>query len=382
MIESKLHKIIDYAYNNSQYYQKTFKQKNINIDDFKIEDIPIITKEEYVKDYDSIICKTSEEVIHEYTSGSTGVPLLCEKTKSERVAAALAIWRRRKNIDSKVNSENYISVWRDNYLREIIMEVNEEKLRESLTYILRKNPRWLSGPVTILKMYARLIRNKKVEYNRKIKYIELMGEYASKEDREYLEDIFKCKTVVLYGLREMWAIAFECPCGNLHILDEQVYVEVLDKNNKKTEEIGNIVVTSLYNKKMPFIRYNTYDIGQIINEKCSCGCDAPILQLSGGRVMDVIKGKELIGSIILGRISSHMVRDYPNYVETFKVVQVELNKLIFYIIPGSAYEDSILTELTELIHKHIGADMLVEYLLVNNIPISKNGKSKVFECII
>lgn len=82
-----------------------------------------------------------------------------------------------------------------------------------------------------------------------------------------------------------------------------VYVEILDEDDEVIADSvagayggecakGRIVVTSLSNNAMPFIRYDIGDKGAILNKKCSCGCNYPVLELYGGRQNDFVLLKD------------------------------------------------------------------------------------------
>ena len=51
--------------------------------------------------------------------------------------------------------------------------------------------------------------------------------------------------------------------------------------SKKGNQIGEAVITSLYQKGTPLIRYRLGDIIEIEQEKCSCGCEYPLIHAYG-----------------------------------------------------------------------------------------------------
>jgi len=99
---------------------------------------------------------------------------------------------------------------------------------------------------------------------------------------------------------EAWGGA-ECEYGGgLHILGGTCIYEVIDTESQEVlnpGEEGELVVTSLHNEAMPFIRYRTGDISSILPyEPCPCGRTHPKLSMVRGRVSHIIRvgGKELL----------------------------------------------------------------------------------------
>lgn len=379
-MDKKLKEILDYVNEKSKFYRK-IKQNNEENRNC-LSEFPIMSKEVLYENYDEIICDTQEEIIFEYTSGSSGIPLKCQKTISERASASLAIWKRRRAIDEEVNINNFISVWEDRNIHNKIAEIDQKNIVNTIKYIMKKNPRWLSGPISILKLYAECIENNKIEYCGCIKYIELMGEYVSKEDRKYVEKIFGAKAVIMYGLREVWGVAYECPYGRLHIMDEMIYLEIVNKNKYLQEEEGEIVLTSFNNKRMPLIRYKTGDIGRINSVSCECGCSAAVLELIGGRIMEIIRGKNIMGNIFWGRIGGKVSKCFPESIQAFWVEQVEINTFNFYLVKGKGFIFEVLGAITERAQEGLGKDIVIKYKFEKNANYNDNGKRKVFCCMM
>ena len=82
-------------------------------------------------------------------------------------------------------------------------------------------------------------------------------------DKILLETWLGIPVVNEYGAAEMDIIAFQNTDNEWVINTENLFVEILDDDNKPLPygEEGNIVITSLYNKAHPFIRYKIGDIG-------------------------------------------------------------------------------------------------------------------------
>lgn len=98
-----------------------------------------------------------------------------------------------------------------------------------------------------------------------LKYIEMTGEELTDGLRFRIQECFHCPVADQYGANEVNSIAYECPEGNLHCMEDNVYVEILDDEGNPVPEgeAGNIYVTTCHNHAMPFIRYG---IGAVLWE--------------------------------------------------------------------------------------------------------------------
>lgn len=78
-----------------------------------------------------------------------------------------------------------------------------------------------------------------------------------------MEKVFGIPVINEYGASELDLIAFENPNKQWQINSETLHVEILDENDNllPNGQEGRIVITSLFNKAHPFIRYDIGDIG-------------------------------------------------------------------------------------------------------------------------
>jgi len=381
-----LNDLFKYVCNNNKYYKQQILKLNVNTDeDIEFCKLPIITKQDVKDNIDVFFSDSTEERYCELTSGSTGVPLACYKTKSERLTASLAMWKERRRIDSAVNSYNFFSLYGPGVSRVMgnFFDFEKNNMIKCFNRMMHYSPRWIQGPVTAIERYAKLIENNDVIYNSStIKFIEFSGEYVDQEKRRYIEDVMKCKTTSYYGLKETWCVAYECQYDKLHILDNLIYAEVF-KTNFDDSDIGEIVITSLYNRFMPFIRYNTKDLGKIKYESCSCGKTTPTIKLVEGRSGDIIKGEnDVFGTLIFKRVLNSVILSGHDAIESFRAEQVALNRFRLYIVKKQNYTEHTTKLLTGIIYKELGKKVEVDIKFVELIPSLPSGKSKIFQCLI
>lgn len=156
-----------------------------------------------------------------------------------------------------------------------------------------------------------------------LKYIELTGEHLSGEWREFLEKIFRVPIRNYYSLKEVGIIAYECNCGRMHLVEENTIVEVVKDGRAVIDEVGEIIVTSLQNHAMPFLRLQTGDQGVLHSSACACGSKTPSLKIAAGRTPGFIltKNKEKVN-----RYSLKGLIEYTNEYMSNSISRVELKK--------------------------------------------------------
>jgi phenylacetate-coenzyme A ligase PaaK-like adenylate-forming protein len=127
------------------------------------------------------------------------------------------------------------------------------------------------------------------------------GEQLYDDQRAIIEQQWKCRTRRCYATSESGVIATECNEGTMHITEYRV-VEVLREGRLHESGRGELVVTNLFNWKMPFVRYRTGDAGELVFANCSCGVSGPCLKEVRGRDCDCVRRKEFeaLSTIMLG----------------------------------------------------------------------------------
>jgi len=114
--------------------------------------------------------------------------------------------------------------------------------------------------------------------------------------RKMLEGAWHCPVYDNYGTHEVGLPAFECPeRDGLHMMEDMFIVEVADVDTDQVlpdGEKGNLVMTSLYRRHPPLIRYNLRDYVRIASDgrtRCGCGSATRKMDHFLGRSDDMVK---------------------------------------------------------------------------------------------
>lgn len=406
-----LNKLLNHAYETVPYYKKSFDDHNVKSEqNYNLNNIPILTKDMVVQSEDLFI---SDKYKNKYLSGG----LILKRTSGSTGKCMNVYWLQNDFYISNIEAWKYRSLWydisiKDKYINfhstlynnnnlinnpEMIIKrntsisfskttINKENIQLYLKEINEFKPVWMLVQPSVL--YAILFNIDSNEMNvlNNIKYIELISEYLHKSTREYFEECLpKVKFSNMYGTTETGVISLECPYGNQHILNNTV-VEVVDDNFKNpitnfTE--GNIILTSLRNTAMPFIRYCIGDRGRIIESQCECGYEGHDTYITLGREGDIIElpnGVKKHSSVLLNTIEE-ICDEYPNSIIQFHFVQENINLFKICLSINDKYKNwikSIEESFINTMKRHVYNDINCTFEYNSNEFLNSKNKLKTF----
>jgi len=112
----------------------------------------------------------------------------------------------------------------------------------------------------------------------------LGGEQLSAGQRALLRRAFGCPLRNNYGASEFFTIACECEHGRLHLNDDWVILEPVDRQLRLLpagEPSHSVLLTNLANHVQPLLRYRLDDSVRFTGERCPCGARLPVIEVQG-----------------------------------------------------------------------------------------------------
>ncbi|HEX7156570.1 MAG TPA: phenylacetate--CoA ligase family protein [Burkholderiaceae bacterium] len=112
------------------------------------------------------------------------------------------------------------------------------------------------------------------------------GESLAEHDRAEIAAAFGCPVIDDYGASEFLNIAFDCGCGALHLNQDWVILEAVDRDYRPVapgEPSWTVLLTNLANHVQPIIRYDLGDSVTFAEQPCPCGSPLPALHVGGRR---------------------------------------------------------------------------------------------------
>ena len=184
---------------------------------------------------------------------------------------------------------------------------------------------------------AEIFRKRGLTNKIKPKSIFVFIPYLSQKDRHALQEIFCCTIfLVIYApWHEAPFLGWECGTHlGFHLNRQSYLLEVVDEKGKQlpTGKEGKIVVTNFDNEVMPFLRYDTGDRGEFLEESCSCGIASPLFLINNNQQY-FFSGNRLIDYGDLG----YIFRYYHGSANEFRVKASAPNTITVEVLPQSTW---------------------------------------------
>lgn len=206
----------------------------------------------------------------------------------------------------------------------------------------------------------------------KLKAIITDSEGVSEGQQNIIEKAFGCKVYQTYGLGEVGQVAFQCEYKKYHIIPQIAVIEILDSNYQNVEAgvTGQIVITSLNSKKVPYIRYATGDLGRLGANTCKCSWEGQFLEEIIGRIDDYIITKD---GRKINRLS-HIMKPAKGVINS-QLIQTSLDEITINIIPNSNFEENSMKEVMNNAKNYLG-NVNLTWKIVDELEYTANGKIK------
>jgi phenylacetate-CoA ligase len=389
--KDRLVSLIQHAIRFSPFYANHYSGILLNeLTKELFETLPILDKSDIRGKEDQLLTNPStDDLLMEYTSGSTGLPMKCYKSVPVRSRKAIDMWNWRRKKGHVLpsdrcllfsSSQQYhfdattIAV-NDNKLYLSILDMSPSSLDAYYEAMMDFKPDWIFSVPSALHIFAKHVLQRGYPIKGlPLRYIEVTGELLFDHQRNCIEQVFGKIICNMYGTREHWTLASSCMAENLHILERQYYVEIVNMDDTDT---GEVVVTDLENLSWPLIRYRLGDLASVVKEPCSCGLSTQVIRVTGGRTQEYIRIGEWTGNPILIKYAVQKINLIcPDYIQQYRVYQMKESFFVMEIVSYKIDED-IDQEIIYYLCKTLPLGTEVRISHVDYLPIEGN-KFKYF----
>lgn len=356
--------------------------------------LPLLTKQTLIGHHQELSGTVHLSSRIKTTGGSTGEPVRLYKNASalarERVATALSYEWAGIQVGAKQarfwgiphnNRAKFIAKITDlvaNRYRLSAFDMTNADMAGYYRHLLVVKPAYLYGYVSAIRLFANYIKQADLAPLPSLKAVITTSEVLSELDRHAIEQGFAVKVFNEYGCGEVGSIAHECEQGSMHIMANNLLVQVERDGITYNHGAGEIVLTDLHNYATPLIRYKLGDYATLTSGGCRCGRGLPVLSKVHGRAYDIIhtpEGRSVHPEAII-YIFEKIQEQHPVFKQ-FQVLQDRLDHLTIRIIPTVNFNNAIGRDIQRALRNKISPAMTMTLALVNTIAREKSGKLRV-----
>ena len=375
--------LLEYAVVNVPFYRR--------IQSTDINDFPIVTKNHYKEDYEAF--KSQEYLnkpLHEMsTSGSTGTPftVIQDSNKRKRTIAELIFFNeiggqklgeRYLYIKAFPKPKSKLDILKQNVIPLDILSMNEQVL-EQIRLILKKDKSIrsiLAYASTYEKLADYLIDREDEPETFKLEALFSSSALLAKETKRKLQRVFMCPIIDRYSNQENGVLAQTCDTfGEFYVNKACYHVELLKLSSDEPVnkgELGRIVITDLYNRAMPIIRYDTGDLAISYDDERE---NLTTLSSIQGRRVDVIYDTK--GNMLTPHTWSVHMRKYHR-LRQWQFIQDGKRKYTLKVNGAEGVYSR--DDFDKTLRSILGADAEIEIQYIDKIPVLSSGKFKNTIC--
>jgi phenylacetate-CoA ligase len=262
-----------------------------------------------------------------------------------------------------------------------IFDLSDKVLDRVLTAFCHKKFDYINGYTSSIVLFAKFLQQKNIVLKTvcpTLKCCVVTSEMLFPEDKVLLEKQLGIPIINEYGASELDLIAFQNLKGEWQVNSETLFVEILDENNNVLPygQEGRVVITSLYNKAHPFIRYDIGDIG-VLDEKSTL--QRPILKTLIGRTNDVAvlpSGKKAPG-LTFYYVTKSIIEDDGN-VQEFVIKQTKIDTFEIEYVSKIALSKLQIKGIEKAIETYLEPGLTFHFSRKEKLERSKSGKLKQF----
>ncbi len=392
---TRLQEALSYLQQHSAFYQRLFKENNIDITRIKtvadLVNIPFTNKKDlqlYNKDF---LCVAPEKIVdYITTSGTLGDPVTFGCT--DRDLDRLAYNEKKSFACAGVKPGNIVQLMTTldkRFMAGLAYFLGIRALGASIIRVGNGVPelQWDTisriQPDTIMCVPSFILRlveyaeQHNIDYRHSsVKRIIGIGEGLREHDfslnllGKRIKEKWDVSLFATYSSTEMGATFSECPygCGG-HVHPELIIVEIIGEDNMPVAdgEIGEVVITTLGVEGMPLLRFRTGDMSSKVIEQCRCGRNSYRLTPIIGRKNNMIKLK---GTTIYPPAINDVLDNTPyviNYVVVVRSNYAGTDEVIIKIGVATPQNFDIIKDLKDRFRARIRVAPIVEILSPDDI---------------
>jgi phenylacetate-CoA ligase len=393
----RLRALAEFSYENNAFYRARMGAAGVIPSDIQdtgdLQYLPLLTKDDIRNAVGKLFSNgyNADNTLHTRTGGSTGVPLHVFVDLEAMNWKYAATWRHNGwagwqpgdkvaavwgDTDKALNWKGWLRFYLQH--RTIFLDTlnfSSDRLRRFHAEILSYKPTVLMGHAHSVYQFARFCQEHELRLPKFSGVVTTAMTLADLE-RQTIEEALGSPVFNRYGCEELSIIASESEThSGLHVFSEGLILEYLPTDIDGEFEL---VVTDLFNRAMPMIRYAIGDVVQKAEGSCPSGRGLERIARVSGRTADFLyrpDGTPVFGISLLDTYMIHI----PG-IHQAQLVQNEYELIEVNIVPTQDYGHETELEIQQVITREFGNGVLSRVRLVDKLEQTERGKYRFSVC--
>lgn len=395
-INKQLRAIVNFHKEHTPFYQQLCS----GIDTTNWNKLPILNKTNLQQPLSNRLSnKYTEKTVHKHkTSGSSGTPFIFAKDNFAHAMTWVTFMQRYKTFNINLNTSKQarfygipldknsyykerLKDWFGNRHRFSVFDLSDNALEKVLTKFRQTAFDYINGYTSAIVQFAKFLERKNLvlkDVCPTLKVCIVTSEMLFEDDKTLLEKQFGIPVVNEYGAAELGLIAIQDEKDNWLVNSNHLFIEILDDKNQPLPygETGKIVITDLFNRAHPFIRYELGDRGQLSKKST---LQKPILENLSGRTSDIIQlpsGKKAAGLAFY--YVTKTVIDKQATVKEFIIEQLQLNTFKISYVADETLNQQQIHAIQIAVDRYLEPNLILLFKEETVLERQASGKLKQF----
>ncbi|MDM7926264.1 MAG: hypothetical protein QUS35_09640 [bacterium] len=398
----KLRSLIADCGARTPYYRELLKRNGLTAGSFRSQDdlsrLPVLTKSLLRENKEAIsVPGLFRRTYCHQSSGSTGEPkVLCADTEAEshRMAAlfrsrrwwgwdigapVLEIWgtyHLRPSLKRTLRMS-----WIENRFRHSVMRLTDATAAETWDVLRKHRGAYVRGYVTSIFGIARLFEESgRNPAELGIRAVCTTSERLYEYQRRFLESAFGCPVIDEYGASEVGIIAFQCPSGGMHLMEENLIAEFADPPRPGPADAKSLILTDLNNRATPLLRYEVGDLVRPDPEPCACGSGLARIRVDIGRESDVVylPDGSRVSPVLFCHMGQYSFYEIGRKIRQYRIIQKSLDRFDVEAVCNPDDQSEVEAYFRKAFEEDFDGLVRLDVRFPDSIPPDASGKHRAF----
>lgn len=386
----RLGDLLEHCWDNVPFYREFWSDHGVKIirprSLEELQAFPTVSRDLFREQRQRIQADNLRSIPHknESTGGTTGSPLKYKQDFSAHALRYAFAWYWWSSIGYRFGDDvccimggsllpghaplgSRVRRWISRYHGVSCLSMNPQVAKASFEIIRRYQPSVIYGYPSMIAEFCEHVNEKDGAFS-SLKAVVTTAEMLLPHYRHKIERTLGVPVFNNYGCNDGGVLSLECELHQgLHYNDLESVIEVESADDSG---VGRCVITNLWNRSMPFVRYDNGDLIALDEAKCPCGRAYPLIRSVDGRTGDILRFAN--GRTIGPPGLTLIFKEFP--IDAWQVVQTGPAALEIRIKAKERLDAEKEAYIATVIRRHLALDVAINIRYLEQLATTSRGK--------